>query len=81
LPPHAPFDRVVAWCSVSDVPQSWRAQTRPGAVLVVPIRVDEKRWVAKYRRTRQGTLVEDGRVSGGFIPATATPIRPWESAK
>jgi protein-L-isoaspartate(D-aspartate) O-methyltransferase len=80
-PSHAPFGRVVAWCSVGDVPTAWRAQTRPGAVLVVPMRADGETWVGKYHRTRRSTLVEDERVAGGFVPATATPFRPWETAK
>jgi protein-L-isoaspartate(D-aspartate) O-methyltransferase len=80
-PTHAPFDRVVAWGSVTDVPQAWRDQTRPGALVVVPMRDDGKSWVSKYCRIRRRALVEDERVAGGFIPLTPEPFRPWEAAK
>jgi protein-L-isoaspartate(D-aspartate) O-methyltransferase len=76
----APYDRLVAWVSVSEVPQAWREQTAPGAALVVPMRVEEQPWISMYRRTEGGSLVEVERIAGGFIPLTRTPFRPWEGA-
>jgi protein-L-isoaspartate(D-aspartate) O-methyltransferase len=35
-PTTAPYDCMVAWGSVTDIPQTWCHQTRPGGVLVVP---------------------------------------------
>jgi protein-L-isoaspartate(D-aspartate) O-methyltransferase len=77
---YAPFDRVIAWAAMTWVPQAWCEQTRTGAVLVVPMRIDRRSWVSKYRRTNESAVVEDERVAGSFIPLTATPFRPWESA-
>jgi protein-L-isoaspartate(D-aspartate) O-methyltransferase len=74
-----PFDRLVAWCSVVDVPRAWYDQTRPGAVLVVPIRADGESWVAKYCRTDRPDLAEVERMPSGFIPLTPTPFKPWEA--
>ena len=76
---HAPFDRIVAWASGPTVPVAWREQARAGAVLVLPIRDNGKSWVSKYHKTGRGSLVEDARITGGFIPLTATPFRPWEA--
>lgn len=32
----APYDRLVATCSITDVPHAWVRQTRPGGVIVAP---------------------------------------------
>lgn len=80
-PTHTPFDRLVAWCSVADVPRAWRDQTRPGAMLVVPMHGDGASWIATYRRTDRDDLVELQRMPGGFIPLTPAPFKPWETAE
>ena len=75
----APFDRLVAWAAASVVPRAWREQTRDGAILVVPMRRKGQAWVSRYRRGRGGSVIEELRIDGSFIPLTATPLRPWET--
>jgi protein-L-isoaspartate(D-aspartate) O-methyltransferase len=75
----APFDRLVAWAAAEAVPEAWREQTRAGAILVVPMRRNGVAWVSRHRRGEAGSVIEELRISGSFIPLTATPLRPWES--
>jgi protein-L-isoaspartate(D-aspartate) O-methyltransferase len=76
-PSFALYDRVVAWCSVDALPPAWLDQTRPEAILVVPMQSAEHPWIAIYHRCKN-TCVEQARFAGNFIPATTTPFHPWE---
>jgi protein-L-isoaspartate(D-aspartate) O-methyltransferase len=76
-PSFALYDRVVAWCSVDAVPLAWLDQSRPDAILVVPMRRAQHPWIAIYHRS-ENAYVEQARFAGNFIPATATPFHPWE---
>ena len=76
---YAPFDRLVAWATASVVPRAWREQTRDGAIMVVPMRRKGQAWVGRYRRGPRGSVIEELRIHGSFIPLTATPLRPWET--
>lgn len=66
--PHAaPFDRLIATCSVSRVPGAWQRQTRPGGLILVSL----------YRELGGGALAllsidRDGRASGTFEPYHAS---------
>ncbi|MDT3398138.1 ATP-grasp peptide maturase system methyltransferase [Streptomyces sp. B1866] len=67
VPGNAPYDRVVATCSVRTVPRAWLEQTRPGGVVLV---------------TLQGRLAASGlarltvsgpaRAEGRFLPGTVS---------
>jgi methyltransferase of ATP-grasp peptide maturase system len=81
LPARAPFDRVLATCSVARIPPSWLAQTTPGGLVVTtlnrPIGAGLVRLTAGDGATGTGrVLPQDGR----FMPlraqqwADATPV-------
>ena len=76
---YAPFDRLVAWAAASGFPRAWREQTRDHAILVVPMRHKGQACVSRYRHGRDGSVMEELRIPGSFIPLTATPLRPWET--
>jgi protein-L-isoaspartate(D-aspartate) O-methyltransferase len=79
-PDHAPFDRIVAWASAPELPAAWLEQAGRLAVLVVPIYADGTFWVSTYIKTERDSVFEVERVPFGFIPLTATPFGPWETA-
>ncbi|WP_369377595.1 methyltransferase domain-containing protein [Streptomyces sp. cg36] len=65
-PSGAPFDRVIATCSVGEVPRTWIAQTRPGGVVVAP-------WGTDYGGECIVRLVvgDDGTANGPFTRSSA----------
>ncbi|MEO3766211.1 methyltransferase domain-containing protein [Streptomyces sp. B8F3] len=64
--PLAPYDRVIATCSVSRIPAAWIEQTRPGGVIVVP-------WGPTYggEAVARLTVADDGTASGHFVGSSA----------
>lgn len=71
-PAGAPYDRMLATCSVATVPPAWLEQTRPGGLVVTtlhrPIGAGLVRIVSNGDGTGQGdVLAEDGR----FMPMRA----------
>ncbi|MGH7744794.1 MAG: methyltransferase domain-containing protein [Candidatus Dormibacteria bacterium] len=66
-PPHAPYDRIIATCSVETVPWPWVTQTRPGGVIVTPwgppMANDHLLRLAVGRDSAVGTIVD----SAGFM--------------
>lgn len=65
-PQGAPYDRVIATCSVGSVPRAWIEQTRPGGVIVTP-------WGPTYGGEAVARLVvgDDGTASGHFVGSSA----------
>lgn len=65
-PQKAPYDRVIATCSVGSVPHTWVEQTRAGGVIVTP-------WGPTYGGEAVVRLVvgDDGTACGHFIGSSA----------
>jgi protein-L-isoaspartate O-methyltransferase len=76
LPAHAPYDRIVATCSVPAVPWAWFEQVRPGGLVLVDLKIG----------LHAGSLVllrRDGnRLTGRFLPRWAgfMPARDTDAA-
>ncbi|GAA3256101.1 methyltransferase domain-containing protein [Streptomyces lavendulae] len=65
-PEGAPYDRVIATCSVGQVPYAWVEQTVPGGIIVAP-------WGTGYGGEAIARLVvgEDGTAGGHFTRSSA----------
>ncbi|MFI1100965.1 protein-L-isoaspartate(D-aspartate) O-methyltransferase [Streptomyces melanogenes] len=62
----APYDRVIATCSIGEVPRTWIEQTRPGGIIVVP-------WGTDYGGEYIARLIvtDDGTAHGPFTRSSA----------
>jgi protein-L-isoaspartate(D-aspartate) O-methyltransferase len=68
----APFDRIVAWGSVPELPRPWIEQLDDGGMLLAPL---SDGTVVRVRKTAP-EIVE--RVAeAGFVPLGAEPLTPW----
>jgi Protein-L-isoaspartate(D-aspartate) O-methyltransferase (PCMT) len=65
-PAGAPYDRIVATCSVPAIPAEWLAQAAPGAVIVVDVRGKIGGTLARL------TVDADGTATGRFLPLTSS---------
>lgn len=64
----APYDRIIATASVSDIPLAWRDQLQDGGILVVGMRFGPvAQIVVTFRRTGD-RLASVSAVAGGFMP-------------
>ncbi|EMF00558.1 methyltransferase domain-containing protein [Streptomyces mobaraensis NBRC 13819 = DSM 40847] len=66
FPGRAPYDRVIATCSVGSLPRAWIGQTKPGGVIVAP-------WGPVYggEAVVRLTVAGDGTASGRFVGSSA----------
>ncbi|MEU5714340.1 methyltransferase domain-containing protein [Streptomyces sp. NPDC020403] len=62
----APYDRIIATCSVGSIPGRWVGQTKPGAVIVAP-------WGPVYggEAVARLTVTEAGTLTGRFVGSSA----------
>ncbi|MFI1221455.1 MULTISPECIES: methyltransferase domain-containing protein [unclassified Streptomyces] len=69
-PRHAPYDRIIATCTLPSVPQSWPEQCRPGARIIAPLATGLVS--LQVRATAHGPRAE-----GHFLhtPAYFVPLR------
>ncbi len=70
-PEEAPYDRIIATCSVPAVPPAWLEQTAPGGMIMVDVR--GKIGGTVVRLTADG----DGKATGHFLPGHGSfmPLR------
>jgi len=65
FPPRAPYDRIIATCSVRHIPPAWITQARPGATILTTL--SGWQYGSGYAKIVAHT---DGTASGRFLPDT-----------
>jgi hypothetical protein len=70
-PGRAPYDRIIATCSVPAIPPAWLAQAAPGAIIMADVRGLLGGTVVRLR------MNDDGVATGRFLPGYASfmPLR------
>jgi protein-L-isoaspartate O-methyltransferase len=66
LAAHAPYDRIIATCSISEVPPSWIHQLRDRGVLVAPIWINGAQITPSFEK-HGDLLAGQSTVLGGFM--------------
>ncbi|MQY05719.1 ATP-grasp peptide maturase system methyltransferase [Actinomadura macrotermitis] len=65
VPEHAPYDRIIATCSVRYIPRAWLDQVRPGGRILVPM----TGWLHGHGLALL-EVGDDGTAEGRFLPGT-----------
>lgn len=88
-PGGAPYDRIIATASVTDLPRSWLDQLREDGRLTVPLRLGPSAQLVVTFRRRGDSLESVALIPGGFMalrgePTWAGPATPidgdWEAS-
>ncbi|MFJ8745864.1 ATP-grasp peptide maturase system methyltransferase [Embleya sp. NPDC127516] len=67
VPDRAPYDRLIATCSVREIPRPWLEQSRPGTIVLANL----TGWLYAFGQTRL-TVTEPGHAIGEFLPGTVS---------
>ncbi|MCF3106206.1 ATP-grasp peptide maturase system methyltransferase [Streptomyces roseoverticillatus] len=66
-PGNAPYDKLIAFCSVRSIPTAWMEQVRPGGTIVTTV----SGWLYGSGLVRL-TVGDGGRAEGRFLPGTVS---------
>ena len=76
-----PFDRVIAWATVDEIPGEWTHQSAPGAIIVAPVSLTRLAKTHAVVRIRLGPdpseLIGETIIPGGFVEAHDEVLDQW----
>lgn len=81
LPEHSPYDRIIATCSVRNIPKPLVGQLKKGGVIVLPIWFNGTQLSPAFKKDSDGNLIGLSTTLGGFMEMRSKTFQEMQAEK